>query len=288
MPSYSTGPSKIHHSPSNNDPPPLPRRPPRGEISEIFPEKPQPSLPHILWDPTPSKSALGNSILGRKAFESKPATTSVTKSVAEELIEYKGYVIKVVDGPGVEYTDMRNEEEMKMLIESLSGAITINLRGYHAFLLVVKFGERFTRESQQAIEFLKKVFGGDFVKKFCILVMTYGDQLDGDMSFRECLSEHNAGMMELVKECDNRVVLFDNKTKEKAKKFEQLDGLLDIVQMLTLNNGRYTNEQFGLAKLSRDAMMLESRKWYIEEESMKEASLILERFQRPQEHRGVR
>ncbi|KAH9524064.1 Immune-associated nucleotide-binding protein 8 [Bulinus truncatus] len=225
------------------------------------------------------KSALGNSILGRKAFESKPAATSVTKSVAEELIEYKGYVIKVVDGPGVEDTDMSEEEAKNMIIESLSGAITINLRGYHAFLLVVKFGERFTRESRMTIEVLKKVFGGDFVKKFCILVMTYGDQLDDGTSFREWLSEQKGEMMDLVKECNNRVILFDNKTKEKEKKFEQLDALLDIVQMLTLDNGRYTNEQFGLARLSRDAMMLEPRKWYIEEESMKEASLILERFQ---------
>ncbi|KAH9524054.1 hypothetical protein Btru_048014 [Bulinus truncatus] len=225
------------------------------------------------------KSALGNSILGRNVFDSRASSTSVTKSVTDEVVEYKGKVIKVVDGPGVVYTDLNDEAAKKMIMESLSYAVTINLRGYHAFLLVVKYADRFTKESRLTIEVLKKVFVENFVKKFCILVMTCGDQFESNASFRDWLDKEKGDLVDLVKECDNRVILYDNKTEEKGKKDGQLDALLDMVQMLALRNGRYTNEQFELEKLSRDALLLEPKKVIIEEESMKEASLILEKRQ---------
>ncbi|KAH9524067.1 hypothetical protein Btru_048040 [Bulinus truncatus] len=122
------------------------------------------------------KSALGNSILGRNAFESKPSTRSVTKHVTYELSEYNGKVIKVVDGPGVCDTDMSDDEK---------------------------------REKREGL----------------------------------------------------------------------LNTLLDMVQILALENCRYTDEQFEEARQTRESMVLESRKTLIEDEAMTEASLILKKLQ---------
>ncbi|KAH9524049.1 hypothetical protein Btru_047999 [Bulinus truncatus] len=225
------------------------------------------------------KSALGNSILGRNAFESKPSTRSVTKHVTYELSEYNGKVIKVVDGPGVCDTDMSDDEVRNFVVVSMSYAIALNPKGYHAFLLVVKFGERFTRESRLTIDVLKKVFGESFVRKYCILVMTHGDQFEEETSFRDWLSEQRGDLMDLVRECGDRIILYDNKTKEKEKREGLLNTLLDMVQILALENCRYTDEQFEEARQTRESMVLESRKTLIEDEAMTEASLILKKLQ---------
>lgn len=45
--------------------------------------------------------------------------------------------------------------------------------------------------------------------------------------------------------CDDRVVLFDNKTKDPKKKVDQLNNLLLLVNLVLEKNGvPYTNEMF--------------------------------------------
>ncbi|KAH9524048.1 hypothetical protein Btru_047998 [Bulinus truncatus] len=174
---------------------------------------------------------------------------------------------------------MSVEDARNLIVESLSYAIAVNPKGYHAFLLVVKFGERFTRESRLTIDVLKKVFGESFVRKYCILVMTHGDQFEEETNFRDWLNEQRGDLMDLVKECGDRIILYDNKTKEKEKREGLLNTLLDMVQILALENCRYTNEQFEEARQSREALMIESKRLQIEDEAMKESSLILGKLQ---------
>ncbi|KAK0046780.1 GTPase IMAP family member [Biomphalaria pfeifferi] len=94
------------------------------------------------------KSALGNLILDYEAFVSEPSATSVTKEVCDEVNEINGRIIKVMDSPGVEDTDWENDEATNSVVNALSQAIVINPQEYHAFLLVVKFGGRFTKEDK--------------------------------------------------------------------------------------------------------------------------------------------
>ncbi|KAH9505584.1 Immune-associated nucleotide-binding protein 9 [Bulinus truncatus] len=225
------------------------------------------------------KSALGNSILGRHAFVCRASATSVTKKVKEEMTKLNGRVIKVVDVPGVGDTNMNEEEAQKFVVENLSYAISINPNGYHAILLVMKYGERFTKENRETIEFLKKVFGENFISKYCILVMTHGDLLDSEVIFEEWIKKQKGDLANLVKECGNRFVLFDNRTEVKEKKESQRNELLDIVNALIFQNCRYTNEHFKLAQSARDAMMLDSKKQIIEDETMTKAGQILTKFQ---------
>ncbi|KAH9524087.1 GTPase IMAP member 4 [Bulinus truncatus] len=192
------------------------------------------------------QSALGNTILRRTAFNSRPSLRSVTKEVTYEVTEYQGRKIKVVDVPGVGYTDDSNDSTEVFLADKLADAIAINPRGYHAFLLVVKYGGRFTIEDSGIVEYLKKIF------------------------------------VELVQECSHRTILFDNKTTDEAKRSKQLNDLIEMVDSLMIENCRYTNEQFEIARTERDAFIINCKEPYITEEAIIECSIILQLF-----HQGL-
>ncbi|RUS79251.1 hypothetical protein EGW08_012981 [Elysia chlorotica] len=235
------------------------------------------------------KSALGNAILRRKKFVSKSSATSVTKEIDYEVSEFKGKIIKVVDGPGVGDTRLNNEGAVKLVVQSMEQAMAANPRGYHAFLLVVRFGGRFTAEDQDTIAFLKNMFGTDFVRRFCILVLTCGDNFERDaedsgVTFDQWCGEQKGVFQELVKECEYRVVLFDNITRDEAKQETQIDDLLRVVDSLQAQGYRYTDEHFELAQAARDKAMVESKKPAIREEIFQETSLILQKLDQIREN----
>ncbi|XP_055870650.1 uncharacterized protein LOC106053184 [Biomphalaria glabrata] len=231
------------------------------------------------------KSALGNSILDYEAFVSEPSATSVTKEVCDEVNEINGRTIKVMDSPGVEDTDWENDETTNSVVNALSQAIAINPQGYHAFLLVVKFGGRFTKEDKGTVDFLKEVFGQTFVSKFCILVLTYGDQFEAQVKdkFKDWIQSQKGVLSDLVKECNNRVILFDNQTTDRQKRKRQVNELIEIVDSLKQENSRYTNDQFDLAKTERESLELTSQAPLIIDKAMTEADVIFKQFKRIQE-----
>ncbi|CAL1548704.1 unnamed protein product [Lymnaea stagnalis] len=122
------------------------------------------------------KSATGNTILGKDYFDSRGSMSSVTQEVQYEFAEYKGRSITVVDGPGVGDTSHKDiVKATKFVIAAMQDAVLLNPKGYHAFLLVVRYGGRFTEEDSHVIKMLKAIFGQDFVKNVCIVMMTCGD-----------------------------------------------------------------------------------------------------------------
>ncbi|BFZ22168.1 hypothetical protein BsWGS_25207 [Bradybaena similaris] len=239
------------------------------------------------------KSATGNSILRRRAFKSRASTTSVTLEVEYEVSEFNGRIIKVVDGPGVGDTRMNNERAVRLVMDKMQYAISANPRGYHAFLLVVRFGGRFTDEDRDTIAFLKKIFGPDFVKQFCILVLTCGDNFEYEseengISFQQWCDQQEMDFKDLVMECDNRVVLLDNVTKDPAKKNKQIENLLNVVDNLSSRGNRYNDDNFTLALEARKLITVELKKTIIEEKTMTETSLILFRLQELQKIEDLR
>ncbi|KAK6965002.1 GIMAP protein [Biomphalaria glabrata] len=226
------------------------------------------------------KSATGNAILKRRVFTSNANVTSVTKQIKTSYSLYKGRNLKVVDGPGALDTDLSEQEALEKLIDSIKVAIASNPQGYHAFLLVVCFGNRFTTEEQRTVEVLKHIFGDYFVNKFCILVVTHGDNLCPEEvgSFEDWCSQQEGAFKSLVHECRNRVVLFDNRTKDQAKMDAQIDHLLMLVDSVSPLGLRYTDDNFRHAQRERDRIVVEAKLPIVQEETLRESSLILQQM----------
>ncbi|RUS82110.1 hypothetical protein EGW08_010122 [Elysia chlorotica] len=210
------------------------------------------------------KSATGNSILGRKIFKSSASLSSVTVKISYDVAKVKGQIIKVVDGPGVGDTRMDTDEGVRLFVDSMEHAMITNPAGYHAFLLVLRFGTRFTQEDVDTIALLKKVFGPDFVKNYCIMVITCGDMFkyeaeDNNITFDQWVHQQTGAMSALVKECKDRVVLFDNVTKNQEEKTAQVDQLLALIGTLNNNGKRYTDANFQSTLEAREKVIAMSK-----------------------------
>ncbi|CAL1533453.1 unnamed protein product, partial [Lymnaea stagnalis] len=230
------------------------------------------------------KSATGNTILGKKSFQTSPNSTSMTKDVDFDYTDHDGRIIKVVDSPGIGDTDLSKEEAILTFIDAIDYAVAANPDGYHAFLLVVRYGGRFTEEDVQTIKVLKHIFGEDFVKNFCILVVTYGDIYDPEETgielFSEWINTQEGPLKNLTDECQGRVLLFNNKCKDEVNRTEQVDQLIEMIDQLKFHGQRYTGEKFLKAKHQRDTILVETKLPLIQEESTREASLIIQQLQK--------
>lgn len=226
------------------------------------------------------RSATGNSILKRNVFRSCPASTSLTLNIECGLSEINGRWIKVVDGPGVSYTKMNKQKADKLLMSSMEYAIGANYHGYDAFILVVKFGEKYTAKMNTSLDLLRKIFGQEFIKDFVILAITCGDlfkqQNEGSRKSIEKWCDENPGSFrDLVNECQRRVVLFDNKTRDQNQRDEQVNKLLKIAANLSSKAGRYTCTNFHHASDGRPILVAEAQIDVIQKGIMNEATQIL-------------
>lgn len=187
------------------------------------------------------KSATGNSILGQKLFKTGTSSSSVTRKVQSGTAEFNGYVFKVVDTPGVGTTEMP-----KLLIQ----AMTESPDGYDAILLVVPFGQRFTEEDEKSVITLKEIYGYEVIERNLILVVSRGDLFDADdmgsPDFSTWCKKQTGSFRRLLEECGERVVLFDNKTKEKKVIDLQIHRLMELVNKI---NRKYLNEDFKKAQV---------------------------------------
>ncbi|CAL9217312.1 unnamed protein product [Arabidopsis halleri] len=207
------------------------------------------------------KSATGNSILGRKAFRSRARTVGVTSTCeSQRVVQEDGDIINVVDTPGL--FDLSTSADF--IGKEIVRCISLAEDGIHAILLVFSV-RRLAEEEQTVLSFLQALFGSK-IADYMIVVFTGGDELEEN---EETLEEYLADVCpEFLKEilgiCDNRVVLFNNKTTDKAKKAEQLQKLLSLVESIVKrNNGKpYTDELFH--ELQEEATKLRDQKKEVE------------------------
>jgi len=151
------------------------------------------------------KSASGNTILGRQAFNSRRSLKAVTQDVAAETGTVCGLPITVYDTPGFSGTESTEEllkyEEVLHKCES----------GLCAFLLVIKV-DRFTEEEREAVEKIEKLLGEKHIKNTWIL-FTGGDELENEnLNMNEFLNE-TEDLKKLTQKYEGRFHVFNNKRK---------------------------------------------------------------------------
>ena len=148
----------------------------------------------------------------------------------------------------------------------------------HVFLLIFRFGERFTREDQHTVLFLKNVFGEYFVRHSCILIMTHGDNfydLEPGPNFIEWCRQQSGPFRDLFEECEHRALLFENATKNEELKTNQLQELLQTASKLYAKGRRYTDNNCALNADTIQKISTELKEPEVSERVLLEESLIL-------------
>ncbi|XP_037602363.1 uncharacterized protein LOC119474410 [Sebastes umbrosus] len=184
------------------------------------------------------KSAAGNTILGREAFQSELSSASWTFQCKRAEGEVGGRKVAVIDTPGLFDTNFPQEEVLKRM----KMCISLSDPGPHAFLVVLQLA-RFTQEEKDTIKLIQSIFGEE-AAKYSLVLFTHGDYLKKQTI--ESFVSKSEDLKELVQQCRGRYHVFNNQVKDR----EQSDRLLDKIVRMTLENGggHYTTEMFSKAK----------------------------------------
>ncbi|KAK6186813.1 hypothetical protein SNE40_006084 [Patella caerulea] len=186
------------------------------------------------------KSALGNSLLGGRHFDSSIVAHSVSSRCQYGSRNLQnGKRLVVIDTPGLFDTRETNAVIAKELIR----CIALASPGPHAFLYVMPIG-RFSREELITVGYVKALFG-EHVMQFVTLVFTGKDQLDyHEITLEEYIKGSPPQLQSLFDTCDRRVAIIDNHSPE--SKEEDVNEILRLVEQTILSNGgkHYTSDVF--------------------------------------------
>ncbi|XP_062284263.1 GTPase IMAP family member 9-like [Scomber scombrus] len=184
------------------------------------------------------KSATGNTILGRKCFESKFSPTSLTTVCEKAFSEVDGQKVAVIDTPGL----FDNRYTEKETIQNIAQSIAYASPGPHIFLVVIKL-DRFTEEEKQTVQKIQKIFGEE-ANKYSMVLFTHGDRLKGT-PIKDLLKD-NKDLKELVAQCNGQYHMFNNEVEDRS----QVSKLLQKIRKINVQNGRsyYTTEIFQKAE----------------------------------------
>jgi soluble cytochrome b562 len=208
------------------------------------------------------KSATGNTILGAPTFEKRVASQARVPTIGQGRREIGGKMVTVKDGPGINYPDNATPEQLKKVVEDVEKSLKLSSYGFTALLLPFEFGGRFTQQEIDTIRVIRSVLGDKVIEKYGVCVITHGDDFEyeaeeaqGDehtLTFEGWLDTQTGHMKELLLECKHRCVLFNNATKDKAKKQNQVAKLMSVVP----RQARYTKEEYEEAEKGRQALAL--------------------------------
>lgn len=223
------------------------------------------------------KSAAGNTILGREAFESELSPSSLTAECQKAKGDVDGRRVAVIDTPGLFDTNFTQEE----VLRRIKMCISLSAPGPHAFVVVLQLG-RFTLEERETIKMIQTTFGED-AAQYTMVLFTHGDQLK-KQTIEGYISE-NSELKALIRSCYDRYHVFNNEIKDPY----QTSKLLDIIDKMTMANGGsyYTNEMFMKAEEAIEKETLRLLK-EMEEQKQKELNELRARCTQRVYHREER
>lgn len=179
------------------------------------------------------KSAVGNTIVGKKVFESSASAQSVTESCEKERVHSRRK-IHVVDTPGILDT-CKTAESIK---KEIAKCIQVSSPGPHAFLLIIQIG-RFTKEEENCVQALEKIFG-PAASKYMIVLFTRGDELQG-RTIQQYVQNGHPKLQEVIERCGKRYHVFNNKRRRNRTQVVELIKKID--DMVAANGGKHFSEQ---------------------------------------------
>ncbi|XP_031711791.1 GTPase IMAP family member 7-like [Anarrhichthys ocellatus] len=179
------------------------------------------------------KSAVGNTIVGKNVFHSEASAHSVTMTCKTERA-FGGREIHVVDTPGILDTS-KSAESIK---KEIAKCIQVSTPGPHAFLLVIQVG-RFTKEEENCVQALEKIFGPE-ASKYMIVLFTRGDELK-PRTISEYVQNGHPKLREVINRCGNRYHVFNNNNNWKRSQVVKLIKKID--EMVAANGGQPFSEE---------------------------------------------
>ncbi|KAH9524124.1 hypothetical protein Btru_048192 [Bulinus truncatus] len=214
------------------------------------------------------KSATGNTILGWQAFQTTASTSFTSSEFSKQSRTIGDLTVNVIDGPGVD-TEKSPDEVLALSIESVEKALKLCNYTFTGLLMVLKYGQRFTKQESEMIKIIKGILGEDVIKRFGVCVITHGDNFQADfeeenMNFELWCSQQQGEIQALFQECNKRFVLFNNREKDIVLKDQQATKLLDIVSL----EDQYSLDDFKAAFKNLQKLIVETKAPKILEETI--------------------
>ncbi|XP_060944215.1 GTPase IMAP family member 9-like [Limanda limanda] len=188
------------------------------------------------------KSATGNTILMEKVFQSSLSVSSVTKVCKRESGKVEDQKLEVIDTPGLFNTEL-SEEQVKA---EIAKCVMYASPGPHVFLIILR-PDRFTKEEEDTVKILQKLFG-EQAACYTMALFTRGDDLEADNVSIETVIGKNKVLSDFLKQCKGAYHVFNNRKVDPVQVRELLEKIKTMVEG---NGGSYfTNEMFQEAEKS--------------------------------------
>ncbi|XP_025110024.1 GTPase IMAP family member 4-like isoform X2 [Pomacea canaliculata] len=215
------------------------------------------------------KSSLGNTLLGKKTFETSSALESCTEKCQWGEAQVGEILLKVTDTPGLWDTKQLNEDVLLEIGKSFS----LCSPGPHVVIIVIRCDVKFTKEEQDTVSTLQKVLGGN-LSNHLMAVFTRGDTLGvpaGEMqkTLEEKLRRVSV-LKDVLRSLNNRYCVVASTGSSEDLKIHS-NVILNMVQnMIEENNGAFfTNE--AIAKCNENVQRLVKERERAERLSREEA-----------------
>ncbi|XP_072221509.1 GTPase IMAP family member 4-like [Leuresthes tenuis] len=186
------------------------------------------------------KSATGNTLLGRGAFQSQASPSSWTAQCDRAEAAVGGREVAVIDTPGLFDTNISGDE----VLRKLGSCLSLSAPGPHVFLVVLRLG-RFTQEEADTLQIILNTFG-EAAANYSLVLFTHGDKLK-TQTIEQFISK-SAELTALMQRFSGRYHVFNNEVKDE----EQTRQLLDKIDKIIVDNsgGFYSKKMFLRAQRS--------------------------------------
>ncbi|KAK6961079.1 GTPase IMAP family member 7, partial [Biomphalaria glabrata] len=220
-------------------------------------------------------------VFGLNEIESKKFTKALMKGealnkssgVLTGKTNFSGRKLKVVKSPCI----INFKTSFIRIIEEVKKSIEVETKGYHAFLLVLRYSEKMTLTISQMKTNLKLMYGPNIMKKYVVLVLTHDNEIDEEKLYlSDWLSRQDKEVKRVFKECDKRVVLFNLKTESCEIREGQIKCITQEIDNLQFNGRRYTLDEFREAETERNILIVQENELKITEETLKKCKVLLE------------